>query len=478
MPDFIGSTNSPSWGEIIQSLKDAMIKYSDRMPQQCGTKPTSEFLAGCFPLSQVHQSSSAVLLMSTVTKSSQLISHAEKALAKTFEEIDEIAFVNQKRVLKAFKNNKLSDHHFAEHNGYGLGDPAREVIDEIFADLMQAESAAVRLQFVSGTHAIACSLFGNLKPGDRMISLTGRPYDTLHAVIGLNKVMPNSLADLGITYEELALDRHANDPEEIKPLIAPLLVAPTRLVHIQKSRGYSFDRKTLSNQEIGNLCKAAKACNPDIVVMVDNCFGELVERDEPTSYGADLVAGSLIKNPGGGLAITGGYVAGKKQCVERALSRLTAPGLAGRLGIMYNQSRLLMQGLFLAPSVVASATKGAMLWAQVFSDAGYKVCPKAGEKRFDIVQAIELGSAEKLIGFCKAIQMTSALDAHVVPEPGPLPGYVDPVIMAGGTFVQGANIELSADGPLRPPYVAYLQGGLTYYHVKCALEEVLNLVLA
>ena len=416
--------------------------------------------------------------MTIATKSIALIAHAEKVLTSAFQEIDEIALANQKRVLKAFRDNKLSEQHFAEYNGYGLGDPAREVIDQIFADLVQCESAAVRLQFVSGTHAIACCLFGNLKPGDRMVSLTGRPYDTLLPVIGLNKTLPNSLADLGVTYEEISLERYLNEPEELKKLMAPLLAVPTKLVHIQKSRGYSVERKTLSNEEIGNLCKAAKACNPSVVTMVDNCYGEFVERDEPTIHGADLIAGSLIKNPGGGLAITGGYIAGKKECVERALSRLIAPGIEGNLGIMYNQSRVLLQGMFLAPSVVAGAVKGAMLCAQVFSDSGYVVWPKAGEKLFDIIQAIELGSADKLINFCKAIQMTSPIDAHVIPEPGPMPGYDDPVIMAGGTFVQGATIELSADGPLRPPYVAYFQGGLTYLHVKCALEEVMNTVLS
>lgn len=411
--------------------------------------------------------------MTNLRTSLHLIAHAEKILSSAFDEIDEIAFVNQKRVLDAFRAHRLSEEHFFEQTGYGLSNHGREIVDLILADIMQSESAALRMQFVSGTHAIACSLIGNLKPGDRMVSLTGRPYDTLHPVIGLNSKAPNSLAALEIGYDEIALDPHA-DSKEIEEQIAPLLTFPTRLAHIQKSRGYSSTRESISNQQIAEMCKAVRACNPNILIMVDNCYGEFVERCEPTGCGADLIAGSLIKNPGGGLAITGGYVAGKKEFVERALSRLTAPGIGGQLGIMYNQTRLILQGLFLAPSVVANAVKAALLWAEVFAEAGFNVQPKAHEKRFDIVQSIELNTVENLLKFCKALHKASPINSHVTPEPGPLPGYVDPVIMGGGTFVQGATIELSADGPLRPPYAAYVQGGLSYLHVKCVIEEVLD----
>ncbi len=411
--------------------------------------------------------------MTNLTKIPHRISQAEKALVQAFAEVDEIAFANQKRVLNACRTHRLTEEHFAPTTGYGLGDPGREIIDLILADIMQSEAAALRLQFVSGTHAIACSLMGNLSPGDRMVSLTGTPYDTLHPVIGLGSQLPNSLADLGISYDQISVDPAASS-NEIEKQIAPLLAAPTKLVHIQKSRGYSAGRRTLSNQEIAEICRAVKAGHRKIIIMVDNCYGEFVERGEPPSCGADLIAGSLIKNPGGGLAITGGYIAGKTDFVERALSRLTAPGLAGRLGIMYGQTRLILQGLFLAPSMVANAVKSAMLWAEVFAEAGFNVQPPARERRFDIVQAIELKSAENLSRFCQAFHRASPVNAHVTPEPGWLPGYADQVIMAGGTFVQGATIELSADGPLRPPYTAYLQGALSYLHSKCVLEEVLS----
>ena len=431
-----------------------------------------------------------------------LIEQAEKSLAESFRQIDAIALTNQKRVLQAFKDNRLREEHFAECTGYGLHDSGREAIDNIFAQVMQAPAGAVRLQFVSGTHTIACALLGNLKSGERMISLTGRPYDTLLPVIGLVGSSEQSLISSGVIYEELdfaqtikLLNSNINDKDFVRdvhtansgvepsmekesPVIAEilghLLKPPTKLVHIQKSCGYSASRRSLSNEEIGKLCRIVRSYSQDVMILVDNCYGEFVEDSEPPACGADLIAGSLIKNPGGGLAITGGYLAGKSNFVERALTRLTAPGLDGRLGVLYNQNRLVLQGLFIAPAVVSNAVKGAMLSAFVLEKVGFKVNPQPLSRRFDIVQRIEFGNQESLVRFCQAVQSASPVDSHVVPEPAPMPGYTDQVIMAAGTFIQGASIELSADGPMRPPYVAYLQGGLTYLHIKCMLENVLE----
>lgn len=421
-----------------------------------------------------------------------VIKEAEKSLAHQFEEIDEIALYNQRKVLQSFKNNRLSETHFAERTGYGLDDPGRQIIDSIYAEVMQTESAAVRLQFVSGTHAIACALSGNLRSGDRMLAITGRPYDTIQPVIGLtgsneaNASGPysQSLIGSGILYEEISfkqamslIDENNNDNAGKKSAInslTSLLEKPTKLVHIQKSIGYGSDRRAITNDEIEKLCRIIRQHRNDVIIMVDNCFGEFVEMNEPPSCGADLIAGSLIKNPGGGLVVNGGYVAGKADLVEQAMIRLTAPGLNGQLGILYNQNRLILQGLFIAPSIVANAVKGVMLSALVLENAGYNVNPKPFTKRSDIVQTIEFENSEKMIRFCQAVQASSPIDGYVTPEPSNLPGYSDQVIMAAGTFNQGANIELSADGPIRPPYRAYLQGGLTYQHVKCMLENVLE----
>ncbi len=433
------------------------------------------------------------MTVNTLNKNRVIVRQAEKSLAEAFEQIDEISLSNQRRVLQAFKNNRLSEIHFAERTGYGLGDPGREVIDNIYAEVMQAESAAVRLQFVSGTHTIACALFGNLRARDRMVSITGRPYDTLQPVIGLNISSSNvsyqqSLIGSGVLYEEMQFSEamslisdesktpqsNSNANETTLKKLASLLEKPTKLVHIQKSPGYGAERRAITNEEITKLCQMVRRYRPDVIIMVDNCFGEFVELNEPPACGADLIAGSLIKNPGGGLAITGGYIAGKSDLVEQALIRVTAPGLKGQLGLLYNQNRLVLQGLFMAPAIVANAVKGAMLSALVLEQIGFSVNPKPFTKRSEIVQTIDFGSSEKLVRFCQAIQASSPVDGHVTPEPGPLPGYTDQVIMAAGTFNQGANIELSADGPIRPPYRAYLQGGLTYQHVKCMLENVLE----
>jgi cystathionine beta-lyase family protein involved in aluminum resistance len=407
-------------------------------------------------------------------KVQELVKRAEKNLGESFEKVDAIALNNQRRVLEAFARHRLTEEHFAETTGYGLDDAGRAIIDEIFAEIMQADKAAVRLQFVSGTHAIACALLGNLSRGERMVSLTGTPYDTLHDVIGLTGNSKNSLRACGVEYEELDIDFTTLHEAATRERLKAVIGKPTNVAYIQKSCGYSFVRRTISNHEIAVLCRLVKDLNPDVHVIVDNCYGEFVEEMEPTACGADMVAGSLIKNPGGGLAITGGYLAGKAELVQSALERLTAPGIGGKQGISYNHGRLLLQGLFMAPSIVAGAVKGALLIARVFEELNLNVKPSSADLRFDIIQAVELKNRHDLVSFCRAVQMASPVNAHVIPEPALLPGYADEVVMAGGTFVQGSTMELSADGPLRPPYVAYIQGGLTYFHVRCMLEKLLS----
>jgi cystathionine beta-lyase family protein involved in aluminum resistance len=307
-----------------------------------------------------------------------------------------------------------------------------------------------------------------------MVCLTGRPYDTLHEIIGRSNPVPGSLRGQGVEYVEIDVDPLTLEEPKVKDELEKTLLKPSKILYIQKSCGYSSTRRTLSNAEIGKLCRAAKAHAPGAHVIVDNCYGEFVEETEPTACGADLVVGSLIKNPGGGLAICGGYFAGKKELVEGALTRLTAPGNKGHLGVMYNQGRLILQGLYLAPAAVANAVKGSLLIAQVLSELGLNVKPSSRDQRFDIVQMVELKTPERLLKFCRAVQMVSPVNAYVIPEPAPLPGYEDQVIMAGGTFIEGATIELSVDGPLRPPFVAYIQAGLSYLNVKYLLESVLN----
>ena len=393
--------------------------------------------------------------------------------------------VNQERVLTAFRENRLTEEFFAEHTGYGIDDVGRETMDAVFSDVLGAEACCVRMQMVSGTHAIACALFGNLAPGEKMVGLTGKPYDTLHEVIGsADSPKRGSLRALGVKYEELDLTGFLGEldsegrfaPEKEAAILARVqAVKPARLYHIQKSRGYSMQRPTLSNSQIERLIALVRQVDPASYFFVDNCYGEFVEDAEPLSHGADLIAGSLIKNPGGGLALTGGYVAGKKELVDGALDRLTAPGIGGHLGVTFNQNRLVFQGLFMAPSVVLSAVHGAILTAAVFHELGMKVHPGPEAPRYDIIQAIEFGERERLINFCRALQTYSPVNAHVAPEPSAMPGYADQVIMAGGSFVEGATIELSADGPLREPYAAYLQGGLSYLHVKCAVQGALIL---
>jgi cystathionine beta-lyase family protein involved in aluminum resistance len=373
------------------------------------------------------------------------------------------------RVLGAFRAERLGVHHFASVSGYGHGDLGREVLDRVFARVLQAEAAAVRLQFVSGTHAIAAALYGVLRPGDRLLALTGRPYDTLEEVIGIRGEGQGSLGEFGIAYDELDLlpDGTVNEAG-----IAEALAPPTRMVLIQRSCGYSW-RPSLTVEQIGRLVEQVKAIQPGCLVFVDNCYGELVELQEPTAVGADLMAGSLIKNLGGTIAPTGGYVAGRAELVEQACCRLTAPGIGSEGGTGFDLHRLLFQGLFLAPQMVTEALLCAELTAAVFEGLGYAVKPLVGGVRSDVIQAVRFGSPEPLKAVCRAFQGCSPVGSYLDPVPAPMPGYASELVMAGGTFIDGSTSEFSADGPLREPYVLYAQGGTTAAHAELALERAL-----
>ncbi len=376
-----------------------------------------------------------------------------------FAHIDAIAEENTLKVLDAMRECRVSDSHFNTTSGYAYDDIGRIKLDELFAKVFGAERALVRTQFVSGTHALATVLFGILRPGDELVSLTGAPYDTMQTVIGYAHPSKGSLKEFGILYDELPMVDGKVDIARIPEIIKPA----TKMVLIQRSRGYSM-RSPLTISDIREITAAVKAVKPDCICFVDNCYGEFVDTEEPTQAGADVMAGSLIKNAGGGIAPTGGYIAGKSDLVELCSYRLTAPGMGDELGASLSNNRMIFQGFFLAPHVVAQAIKGAVFAAGMFAALGYKTLPLPTEKRGDIIQAIELGSAEKLIAFCGGIQKYSPVDSFAAPEPWDMPGYEDKIIMAAGTFVQGASIEFSADGPLREPYNVYLQGGLTFEH--------------
>ena len=387
-------------------------------------------------------------------------------VADIFKRVDDVAEFNTRKVLDAMRELKVSDAHFKTSTGYAYGDIGREKLDELFAKIFKTESALVRTQFVSGTHALAVALFGILRPGDEMISVTGAPYDTMQTVIGHAVKSAGSLKEFGVGYREVEL----SDGAEYFDAIKNAVTSKTKLALIQKSRGYSA-RKSLTISDVEKICAAVKAANPNCITFVDNCYGEFVEKREVTEVGADLAAGSLIKNIGGGIAPTGGYIVGRSDLVELASYRLTAPGMGAELGASLGTPRLLYQGLFMAPHVTAQALKGAIFAAGIFSKLGYKTFPLPADKRGDIIQAIELNSAEKLTAFCRAIQKYSPVDSYAAPEAWDMPGYEDQVIMAAGTFVQGASIELSADGPMREPYAVYLQGGLTFEHALIAICE-------
>jgi len=405
--------------------------------------------------------------------SHEIIKKAEKELREYFEKIEDIRDFNQKKVLEAFIENKVAPEHFYTVSGYGHDDLGREVLDKVFAQAFKAEKALVRIHFASGTHTLACALFGNLRHGDKLISVAGSPYDTMQEVIGTagdDETKRSSLIGNGVLYDEVPLK---NGIEVDFEALENKIDESCTMVLIQRSKGYSV-RKSLSIDEIERICKIVKSKNPNCICFVDNCYGEFVDTKEPLEVGADLMAGSLIKNAGGGLAEAGGYIAGKTLYVDRAANRLTAPGIGSEGGAMFNQHRLIFQGFFMAPSVVCDAVKGAVLAAKIFDEIGYDSTPKYFEKRTDIIQNITFGEPKALEEFCRTIQSLSPINGYVTPIPELIPGYEDEVIMAGGTFIEGSTIELSADGPMRAPYVAYMQGGLTYAHVKIALEKFLD----
>ena len=399
---------------------------------------------------------------------------AQRELAPQFARIDGVAEENTARVLSAFQKHRVAEGYFAGTTGYGYDDLGRDKLDEIYAELFGTESALVRIQFVNGTHAIAAALFGALRAGDVLVSAVGAPYDTLLGVIGAVDKGHGSLKDYGVEYRQVELLDNKPDLEGIARTASDPRV---QAVLIQRSRGYST-RASLSVEEIGEMCRRIKAVNPNTAVIVDNCYGEFVEPLEPTHVGADLAAGSLIKNPGGGLAPTGGYIAGRRDLVEGAAMRLTVPGIGGECGCTLGQNRLLYQGLFLAPHTVAQALKTAVFAAKVMELLGYRAEPASGEVRHDIIQMLRMGEPEALKKFCKGIQFGAPVDSYVTPEPWDMPGYDCQVIMAAGAFIQGASIELSADAPMREPYTVYLQGGLTFESGKLgvllAVQELLG----
>ena len=385
-------------------------------------------------------------------------------LRERFDAVDAVTEYNQAKVLKAMQFHRVDAGCFAGSTGYGYDDIGRDTLEKVYASAFHTESALVRPQLVCGTHALAVALSANLLPGDELLSPVGKPYDTLEEVIGI-RPSPSSLAEYGVTYRQVDLLPDGGfDFEGIKNAIHE----KTKLITIQRSKGYAM-RPTLSVQRIGELIAFCKRCKPDVLVMVDNCYGEFVETVEPSDVGADMIVGSLIKNPGGGLAPIGGYICGTKQCVDRCAYRLSAPGLGQEVGASLDVKTSLYQGFFMAPVTVSGALKGAIFAARLYESLGFKVIPNGTESRHDIIQAVELGSAEKLIAFCEGIQAAAPVDSYVKPVPAPMPGYDSDVIMAAGAFVQGSSIELSADGPLRPPYSVYFQGGLTWYHAKLGI---------
>lgn len=389
----------------------------------------------------------------------------ERKLAPYFKTIERTAFYNQRKVLSAFRNNKVSDFHLTGSTGYGYDDSGRDVLEQVYADVFGAEACLVRNQIISGTHAISISLFGVLRPGDELLYITGKPYDTLESIVSGKGKDTGSLADYGIGYRHIdLLDDGSVDFEQV----AAHIHQNTKMIGIQRSKGYS-DRPSFTVEQIEEMVRRVKEIHPEVIVFVDNCYGEFVEEQEPTEVGADLMAGSLIKNPGGGLVRTGGYIAGRSELVEKCAYRMTSPGLGAEAGASLDTLLEMYQGFFLAPHVVSQALKGALFTAALLESYGMHTTPHYSEKRTDLIQSVSFESAEQMISFCQTIQENSPIDAHYAPEPSYMPGYTDDVIMAAGTFIQGSSIELTADGPIRPPYTAYVQGGLTYEHVKAAV---------
>lgn len=398
--------------------------------------------------------------------SKKVLDYADKicrSLEDRFHKIDQVAEYNQLKVLQALQKNRVSAEHMNGTTGYGYNDDGRDILEKVYADIFHCEDALVRSQITCGTHALTIALSAVLRPGDELLSPVGKPYDTLEGIIGIHgKSEPGSLKEFGVTYAQVNLKEDSSfDFDGIRRAIKP----QTKLVTIQRSKGYAM-RKTLSVAQIGELIRFVKRCKPDVICMVDNCYGEFVDIQEPSDAGADLVVGSLIKNPGGGIAPMGGYIAGRKDLIELAANRLTAPGLGKEVGASLGVNPAFYQGLFFAPSVVASALKSAIFAAELYEGLGFVTSPSAGEQRNDIIQAVALGSPERIIAFCRGIQAGSPVDSYVAPEPYAMPGYHSDVIMAAGNFIQGSSIELSADAPIEPPYSVYFQGGLTWQHGK------------
>lgn len=398
------------------------------------------------------------------------IEQAESDIRGEFDSLDDIMAYNQYKVLTAFQNNRISDMHFSWNTGYGYNDAGREALERVYADIFRTEAALVRPIIVNGTHALTLTLTGILRPGDELIYCTGAPYDTLEEVIGIRGEGKGSLKEFGVSYQQIELTPEGEiDLAALKEAITE----KTRMVTVQRATGYGW-RKAITIEQIQEWADFVHGINPDIICMVDNCYGEFLDVKEPTEVGTDVLAGSLIKNPGGGLALTGGYIAGRQDLIDDISYRMTSPGIGGECGLMFGQTRTMFQGLFLAPKTVNGAVKGAALCAKVFENLGFDVCPKAEEKRSDIIEAVKLGSPEAVVAFCEGIQAAAPIDAHVKPVPWNMPGYDDQVVMAAGAFIQGSSIELSADAPIREPYIVYFQGGLTYEHSKFGVIKALQ----
>ncbi|MDR1571856.1 MAG: methionine gamma-lyase family protein [Clostridiales Family XIII bacterium] len=398
------------------------------------------------------------------------VERAEAEISPAFPRLDGTMALNQYKVLSAFQKNRVGEGHFAWSAGYGYGDRGKEALSGVYADVFGAEAALARPIIVNGTHAISLALAGVLRPGDELLYCSGSPYDTLHETIGLRGRGGGGLADFGVSYRQVELTAEGGiDYGAIRAAIGPA----TRMACLQRAVGYAW-RRALTVAEIGEWARFVKGVDEGIVCMVDNCYGEFIDSVEPTEVGADMAAGSLIKNPGGGLALTGGYVAGRADLIGMVAARMTCPGIGDECGLVFGQSRAMLQGLFLAPRAVNAALKGAMLCARVFESLGYEVCPGPFDERSDIIEAVRLRSPEALAAFCAGVQAAAPVDSHVRPEPWDMPGYGDQVIMAAGAFVQGSSIELSADGPLRPPYNVYFQGGLTYEHAKLGVMKAMQ----
>ncbi|MDF2556607.1 MAG: methionine gamma-lyase family protein [Bacillales bacterium] len=401
--------------------------------------------------------------------SKNIIKKVEFKIAEKKQEVDQIVDFNTEKVINAFRNNRVSDSHFIPSTGYGYDDGGRETLEKVYADVFGTEAALVRPQIISGTHAISTCLFGVLRPGDELIYITGKPYDTLEEIVGIRGAGIGSLKEYNISYQTVALKENQIDFSAVREAIKP----NTKMIGIQRSKGYDI-RPSFTVEEIGEMIRFVKEIRSDLVVFVDNCYGEFVETKEPTEVGADLIAGSLMKNPGAGLVKTGGYIVGRADLVERCAYRLTVPGIGAEAGAMLYSLLEMYQGFFMAPHTVGEALKGAIFTAAMLEEYGFNSEPKWDAKRTDLIQSVSFHDRDKMVAFCQQIQYASPINSHVKPMPAYMPGYEDDVIMAAGTFIQGSSIELSADGPLRPPYTAFVQGGLTYSHVKFAVCQALN----